>query len=271
VGPMFDAELVSPVVYCAQVPISACLPEDAATAVIRLAATIQKPPGADVHLCNAYTVALAEQDAKMAQMLQGAALNLPDGKAVVWANQLRYRSLRLPSARVYGPDLMLAVFEQAQAERLKHYLLGGTPRVAELLREELLRRFPQALIVGTSSPPFRDLTPKEWEREVDTIRASGAQLVWVGLGTPKQDWAVSALARKTATVVLAVGAAFDFIAGEQRQAPRWMQRNGLEWLFRLSTDPRRLWRRYVFGNARFIQAVLRATITPGTRAQRTRP
>lgn len=254
---MFDANLVSPVVQCAQVPIAACRPGDAATAVVRLATGMRHPPGADVHLCNAYTLALADKDPAFAQMLQHAALNLPDGKAVVWANQLRYRNMRLPSARVYGPDLMLDVFEQGQSEYLKHYLLGGTPHVAKLLRQELLRRFPRAVLVGASSPPFRDLKPHEWDHEVCAIRASGAQLVWVGLGTPKQDWASSALASDTAAVVVAVGAAFDFIAGKQRQAPRWMQRNGLEWLFRLVSEPRRLWRRYLFGNARFVRAALR--------------
>lgn len=255
---MFDTNLVSPVVRCAHVPIAACHPKDAATAVVRQAAEMRHPPGADVHLCNAYTLALADKDPAFAQMLRRAALNLPDGKAVVWANQLQYRSMRLPSARVYGPDLMLDVFEQGQPKRLKHYLLGGTPHVAQLLRQELRRRFPRAVIVGASTPPFRDLGPDEWEREACMIRASGAQLVWVGLGTPKQDWACSALASDTAAVIVAVGAAFDFIAGEQRQAPRWMQRNGLEWLFRLVSEPRRLWRRYLFGNARFVRAVLRA-------------
>jgi N-acetylglucosaminyldiphosphoundecaprenol N-acetyl-beta-D-mannosaminyltransferase len=125
------------------------------------------------------------------------------------------------------------------------------------LETELRRRFPNAQIVGAESPPFRTLTEQEIAEQEARLVESTAQVVWVGLGTPKQDWESARLAEEIPAVFLAVGAAFDFIAGEKRQAPLWMQRNGLEWLFRLAVEPRRLWRRYLFGNARFLRAMIK--------------
>jgi N-acetylglucosaminyldiphosphoundecaprenol N-acetyl-beta-D-mannosaminyltransferase len=129
--------------------------------------------------------------------------------------------------------------------------------VLSALEAELCRRFPKAAIVGAVSPPFRALTEEETAEQTARIVDSKAQVVWVGLGTPKQDWESARLAVDIPAVFIAVGAAFDFVAGEKKQAPMWMQRNGLEWLFRLAVEPRRLWRRYLFGNARFLRAISR--------------
>jgi N-acetylglucosaminyldiphosphoundecaprenol N-acetyl-beta-D-mannosaminyltransferase len=243
------------VVPCLGVPITACTPAQAALEVARLA-TADLDHGVDIHLCNAYTFSLADKDARFKAMLQRAAINFPDGKSVVWANKLLHRKRSIPNDRVYGPDLFLDVFEKGQDFGLRHYLLGSTPQVLSALETELHRRFPKAVIVEAVSPPFRTLTEQETAEQTARLAESKAQVVWVGLGTPKQDWESARLAGDMAAVFIAVGAAFDFIAGEKKQAPMWMQRNGLEWLFRLAVEPRRLWRRYLFGNARFLRAII---------------
>ncbi|MBA4860964.1 WecB/TagA/CpsF family glycosyltransferase [Streptomyces sp. PSKA54] len=219
--------------------------------------------GRDVHLCNAYTLALADQDRELEYVLRSASLNLPDGQPVVWANRLLHRDKTLPAIRVYGPDLILNVFDLSQGTGLRHYLLGSTPQVLGALRRELHRRFPGAVIAGACSPPFRPLTGQERREQEQRIRASGADIVWVGLGTPLQDRKAAELCASLPVVAVAVGAAFDFIAGTKRQAPAWMQGNGLEWLFRLGCEPRRLWRRYLFGNARFVRGVVRQATRRG--------
>lgn len=245
-----------PVVPCAGVPITACTPTQAAQEVLRRA-TSPLDHGVDIHLTPAYTVALTDMDPAFGEMLKQATINFPDGKAVVWANQLRHRKLNLPSTRVYGPDLFLEVFERGQEVGLRHYLLGSTPEVLATLTENLRRRFRQAIIVGSESPPFRALTSDEQAEQRERLVASGAQIVWIGLGTPKQDWEAARLARELPLVFVAVGAAFDFVAGTKRQAPRWMQQHGVEWLFRLASEPRRLWKRYLIGNVRFVIAAVR--------------
>jgi N-acetylglucosaminyldiphosphoundecaprenol N-acetyl-beta-D-mannosaminyltransferase len=158
--------------------------------------------------------------------------------------------------RVYGPDVMLAACERGQALGHSHFFYGGVDGVAEQLAARLRARFPALRVAGSYAPPFRPLTDDE-EREIAArINSSGADIVWVGLGTPKQDyWVARFRPLLEAPVLIAVGAAFDFHAGRVRQAPRWMQRSGLEWLFRLSQDPQRLWRRYLVGNPRFVYLV----------------
>ena len=224
--------------------------------MVRLA-TSGRDTGADVHLCNAYTIALADKDPELRSLLRRATLNLPDGTSVVWANRVLHRHASVPDVRVYGPDLFLDVVALGRAAGLRHFLVGSTPDVLERLARELGRRFPGATIVGTSSPPFRDLTGSETAEQTRLLRSSGAQVVWLGLGTPKQDWEAARLAAAVPAVFCAVGAAFDFVAGTKKQAPAWMQQRGLEWSYRLATEPRRLWRRYLFGNARFLTAVTR--------------
>ncbi|WP_367322972.1 WecB/TagA/CpsF family glycosyltransferase [Streptomyces sp. HUAS ZL42] len=222
--------------------------------------------GSDVHLSNAYTLALADRDAEFQILLRCATLNLPDGQSVVWANQLLHRGTDLPSTRVYGPDLLLDVFALSQNTEVRHYLLGSTPQVLDALYQELRRRFPRAQIVGTCSPPFRPLTAGELQQQVEAIRTAAADIVWVGLGTPKQDRWAADLCAQLPVVAVAVGAAFDFVAGTKPQAPLWMRRSGLEWLFRLCCEPRRLWRRYLFGNTRFLWGVTRQAAGDGITA-----
>jgi len=179
-----------------------------------------------------------------------AGLVVPDGMPLVWLSRLGGHK---HVERVYGPDLMLAVCERSQETGYGHFLYGGATGVPELLAENLKRRFPRLRIVGTHSPPFRPLTPSEDAAVVRMIDESGAEIVWVGLSTPKQErWMAAHTVRLSAPVLVGVGAAFDFLAGLKKQAPRWMQRAGLEWFFRLVTEPRRLWRRYLVNNPLFV-------------------
>ncbi|MFF4687393.1 WecB/TagA/CpsF family glycosyltransferase [Streptomyces sp. NPDC001307] len=257
------------------VPITAHTRESAARDVVHLAQRIRATRLADqgvaadaphvtdatargdVHLCNAYTLALADRDPELHGILRAAPLNLPDGQPVVWANRLLHRGTTLPATRVYGPDLLLDVFALGQSSGLRHYLLGSTPHVLEAFRRQLRQRFPDALITGSCSPPFRPLTSQETRKQREAIRSAEADIVWVGLGTPKQDRWAAELSTALPVVAVAVGAAFDFIAGTKPQAPHWMRRSGLEWVFRLGCEPRRLWRRYVFGNTRFVRGIAR--------------
>ena len=174
-----------------------------------------------------------------------AALVTPDGMPLVWINQIQGRR---HVTRVYGPDLMLAVCRRGvQGETAyRHFFYGGAPGVPEALADSLKSRFSGLIVAGTFSPPFRPLTPEEDRNVVETIRAARPDVVWVGLSTPKQErWMAEHTGRLRGVVLVGVGAAFDFHAGRIRQAPAWVQRGGLEWLFRLLMEPKRLWKRYL--------------------------
>lgn len=184
----------------------------------------------------------SQSDPELRRTLNRAGLVTPDGMPLVWVSRLRKQS---HVSRVYGPDLMTDVCARSPEKGYRHFLYGGAPGVPELLTEALRRKFPGIEIVGHYSPPFRPLTPEEDEAVVRQINESRADIVWIGLSTPKQEhWMAAHLDRLEAPVMVGVGAAFDFLAGLKTQAPLWMQRNGLEWLYRLVTEPRRLWRRY---------------------------
>ena len=208
----------------------------------------------DVHLCNAYTIALAAERRDFAESLDGAALNLPDGTPLAWFARRR----GFPGClRVYGPDLMRSVIDAGQLAGLAHYLYGSTPEVLDALAREIGSRWPDAVIAGVESPPFSDISDDEVRASAERMAESGADVVWVGMGTPKQDLLVRHFAEVSPLVFVAVGAAFDFIAGTKRQAPTWVQRVGLEWLFRLAIEPRRLARRYIVYNMRFLRLMWR--------------
>lgn len=193
---------------------------------------------------------LAVLDREQRYRLNCFDLVVPDGQPVRWAlNWLHGAAL---ADRVYGPNLMLAACERACTEGLPVYLYGSTPEILARLRENLQRRFPGLLFAGVERSLFRKLTPEEKRQVVDRIRGSGASLVFVGLGCPRQEvWAYE-FRELLSVPVLAVGAAFPFHAGTLPQAPRWMQQRGLEWVFRLSSEPLRLWRRYVFLNPLYL-------------------
>lgn len=166
----------------------------------------------------------------------------PDGMPLVWA--LRATSAR--ASRVCGPDTLLATCEYGLSRGWKHYFYGGAPGVAEKLAGELYLKYPGLSVVGIQCPPFRQLTPEEDEQACAKIRSTQPDLIWVCLGTPKQEiWMSEHQGKCGGAIMLGVGAAFDFHAHLVRRAPRWMQSAGLEWAFRLLTEPRRLWRRYL--------------------------
>jgi N-acetylglucosaminyldiphosphoundecaprenol N-acetyl-beta-D-mannosaminyltransferase len=200
------------------------------------------------------------RDPELRAIHNAAGLVTPDGMPLVWLSRWRGAS---HVQRVYGPDLLLACCERSVARGHRHYFFGGAPGIAERLAARLRQRFPGLQIVGCISPPFRAPTESEDREIVARINAAEPDIVWVGLSTPKQErWMRAHLGRLTAPVLIGVGAAFDFCAGVKRQAPRWMQRSGLEWSFRLMTEPRRLWRRYLINNPVFVWHTLRQTVSP---------
>jgi N-acetylglucosaminyldiphosphoundecaprenol N-acetyl-beta-D-mannosaminyltransferase len=201
-------------------------------------------------------VMCAREERETLQATLEATLAVPDGMPLVWA----LRALGHAGAtRVYGPDLMASFCARAASKEAPMYLYGGRhPGGSALLRERLLERWPGLNIVGNSSPPFRPLTAEEDEREIELINASGAAVVWVGTGQPRQEqWMHRMRPRLSPSLLVGVGAAFDFHAGLVSQAPPWMQRNGLEWTYRLSREPRRLWRRYARYNPLFVMGFTR--------------
>lgn len=196
----------------------------------------------------------SQHDSGLKDIHNRAGLVTPDGMPLVWLSRLAGFG---HVSRVYGPDLFLEVAARSLATGYRHFYYGGGPEVAALLKSRMIRRFPGLQVVGTYTPPFRPLTTQEEEELVRRIDASGADIVWVGLSTPKQErWMARFVGKVQAPVLIGVGAAFDFHAGLKKQAPLWMQRNGLEWAFRMATEPRRLAGRYLTNNPRFIVRVI---------------
>jgi N-acetylglucosaminyldiphosphoundecaprenol N-acetyl-beta-D-mannosaminyltransferase len=203
-----------------------------------------------VNVCNVHTVMECQNDAGLRRIVNGSGLSAPDGVPLVWLSWLHGHA---DVGRVYGPDLMLALCERTQTTGHRHFFYGGAPGVADLLARRLKARYPWLIVAGTHSPPYRPADTEESRDVLADINDSGADIVWVGLGTPKQDYWVSRhRAALSAPVLIAIGAAFDFHAGLLRQAPRWMQRSGLEWVFRLMQEPRRLAFRYLVYNPLFV-------------------
>ncbi|HXB15329.1 MAG TPA: WecB/TagA/CpsF family glycosyltransferase [Solirubrobacteraceae bacterium] len=195
----------------------------------------------------------AREEPETATALAAATLAVPDGQPLVWA----LKAVGHPRAtRIYGPDLMAAFCARAAERGIPVYLYGGrTPEALAMLQARLRERFPGLPIAGAYSPPFRPLDERERAEVAERIDGSGAAVVWVGIGQPKQErWMHEMRPRLEAPLLVGVGAAFDFHAGLVSQAPTWMQRAGLEWAYRLSREPRRLWRRYARYNPRFVAA-----------------
>ena len=204
------------------------------------------------YVCTATVHGIVEcqHDEKLRRIYNSAGLVTPDGMPLVWLG--RWKGFPRVG-RVYGPDLMLSVYERSVPAGYKHFLYGGGDGVVEKLRRRLEERFPGLNIVGTHAPPFGAATPLEDEKVLRAIDATKPDAIWIGLGTPKQDrWMAAHLGRLNAPVLIGVGAAFDFHAGVKKQAPLWMRQAALEWLFRLFSEPRRLWRRYLLGNPQFL-------------------
>ncbi len=212
-----------------------------------------------VEAANTHVAALARQDPAFGAAMARFDLICPDGMPLVWAVNAKLPPAARLSARVYGPTLMLETLKATDGVgEFRHFLLGGREETLDKLRESFGTRFPRAVIVGCHSPPFGQWPPDEFERICQRIRDSGANLVWVGLGCPKQEqWIAAHKDRLPPAVYFGIGAAFAFHAGEVRQAPALVQRLGLEWLYRLGMEPRRLFRRYLTYNSLFLYYSLR--------------
>ena len=192
----------------------------------------------------------AHHDSGFREILNSSDLVVPDGAPLVWLARLKGHGIR---RRVYGPDLLLAFCENCRDLPVRHFFYGGEAGVAEKLAQQLADRFPGLTIAGTYSPPFRPLASREDEEIARTINEAAPDVVWVGIGTPKQErWMFEQRGRISAPVLVGVGAAFDFHSGRKKQAPRWMRENGLEWSYRLLQEPRRLWRRYILYGTEFV-------------------
>jgi N-acetylglucosaminyldiphosphoundecaprenol N-acetyl-beta-D-mannosaminyltransferase len=206
-----------------------------------------------VCVCTVHSIMECRRNPAVRQAVNQAGIVTPDGMPLVWLGRWQTEAA---VGRVYGPDLMLALGKLSPERGYSHYFYGGAEGVAELLAQNMQERFPGLKVAGMYSPPFRPLTPEEEVVVVAEINQANPDIIWVGLGTPKQDlWMAGYREKLTAPVLIGVGAAFDFHTGKVPQAPLWMQRSGLEWLFRLRQEPRRLWYRYLVYNPLFIWLV----------------
>lgn len=228
---------------------------DLGTAVAQVSAWIETRQRHYVCVTGVHGVMECQADPELLAIHNSSGMTTPDGMPMVWAGR---RAGARSMSRVYGPDLMLAVLEQATARGWRSFFYGGGDGVADTLAARMMERFPGLQVAGTHTPPFRELTAAEDEDIVDIINASEAHLVWVGLSTPKQErWMAAHRDRLQASVLFGVGAAFDIHAGLLPQAPLWMQQRGLEWAYRLLREPKRLWRRYLYNNPRFVVGIAR--------------
>ena len=224
------------------------------TALAAIAEAIRARRKGYICVTGVHGVMEAQSDEAFRNILNGAFLCTPDGMPMVWMGKIHgHPEMR----RVYGPDLMLEVCAWSETYSCRHFFFGGAEGIAEKLAESLKARFPKMEISGTFTPPFRPLNAEEERRFAETIRAAKPDILWVGLSTPKQEkFMAEFLPKLDLTLMIGVGAAFDFHSGRVKQAPRWMQRSGLEWFYRLCQEPRRLAKRYLKNNPVFALKIL---------------
>jgi N-acetylglucosaminyldiphosphoundecaprenol N-acetyl-beta-D-mannosaminyltransferase len=227
-----------------------------AVSVVDMEATLQTirawiRDGRREYICltNAYGIAESRTNTALREAYRQAGMVVADGVPVVWAaHAFGYSKV----GRVYGPDLLLETCARSLETGWSHYFYGGAPGVVNRLIENLTSKFPGLRIAGWASPPFRKLATAEMETAIRDMNQAQADILWIGLGAPRQEiWMAEHRRTITTPVILGVGAAFDFLSGTKPEAPRWMQQCGLGWLFRLITEPRRLWRRYIIGNMKY--------------------
>ena len=248
------------------VPISVV---DMKLAVDRIAGWVAARRSCYVCAPDVHGVMRAQDLPRQMRAYRGAAMVTPDGKPLEWVGRIRGRK---DIARVSGPDLMLEVCKRSVAEGWRHYFFGGAEGVAEEMAKRLSARIPGLQIAGIECPPFRPLTPEEEAASIRRINESGANIVWVGLGAPKQEmWMLDNVAKIDAAVLVGVGAAFDFHSGKVKRAPLWMRNNGFEWLHRLLSEPRRLWWRYLVLAPRFVWRAAAEEVRLRTGRQATSP
>jgi N-acetylglucosaminyldiphosphoundecaprenol N-acetyl-beta-D-mannosaminyltransferase len=227
-----------------------CLP----LAVAAMERAIEHRSKGYICVTGVHGVSEAQADPAFRSILNGAFLNTPDGMPMVWLGKLAgHRAMD----RVYGPDLLIQACRVSGQTGWRHFFYGGAPGVAGQLAEALRRRFPYLEVAGTFTPPFRPLNDTEQRALREEVARARPDIIWVGLSTPKQEaFMADALGWLDTTLMVGVGAAFDLLSGRVRQAPRWIQRAGIEWLYRLIQEPRRLWSRYLKNNPLFVARVL---------------
>ena len=244
----------TPRIWVGGLPFVATSISDATTWLLETAARDHLP--VNVRLANAYNVALADSDPSYHDLMRDRGINFPDGTPVVWAMRMRSRKAGVRPGRVRGPSLFVDALERSASLGTQHFLLGSTPDTLAKLQTEIASRYPGVTIAGSYSPPFAAIDDDYIADCATRVREVDADVVWMGLGTPKQDVLGTALADAVGRTTVNVGAAFDYVAGTVREAPPWIQRSGFEWLYRLLAEPRRLWKRYLIGNIRFLIAVV---------------
>lgn len=234
------------------VGVSATTYDEAANLIITAA---QKDISASVTHLPVHGIVTTSRDPLLKSQINSFELVCPDGQPVKWTLNLIYRT-KLPD-RVYGPDMMLKLCCEAAKMGIGIYLYGSYKHIVEKLRSNLKRKIPSLKVLGCESPPFRPLTPQEDRAVVERIKKSGARIIFLGLGCPLQDTFAYKHKKQIKAVQVCVGAAFDFLAGNKKMAPKWMQQYGLEWLYRLMQEPGRLWRRYLLCNSLYICFLLK--------------
>jgi N-acetylglucosaminyldiphosphoundecaprenol N-acetyl-beta-D-mannosaminyltransferase len=225
-------------------------PLDIESAVARVAEELEARRNGYVCFIGVHGVMEAQRDPRVAQVYAHATMMVPDGAPTVWVGRWQGFSAM---QRVAGPDLMLEIFRRKQFATCTHFFYGGKEGVAEELRDSLTQRFPWVRIVGTHTPPYRDLTPQEEESLARRIHELKPDMIWVGISTPKQErFMMRFLPLLNSTLMFGVGAAFDFHTGRIKDSPQWVKRAGMQWLHRLAQDPRRLFWRYLRNNSAFL-------------------
>ena len=210
-----------------------------------------------VCVCPNHTIMESQKDSKLRNIVNSADIATPDGMSIVWASKLLgHHEVK----QVTGTELIIAVSDLSEKKGYTHFYYGGADGIPEKLAENMQQIFPNLKIIGTHSPPFRNLADDEDNAIVDIINNANPDIVWVGLGMPKQElWIGEHFGRIKAPVMIGVGAAFDFLSGKKKRAPKWMQKAGLEWLFRLIQEPKRLWRRNLYHPIFFFRLFLQIT------------
>ena len=232
---------------------------DMVGAVARVLEGVRTRARGYVCVTGVHGVMEAQRDAELRAILNGSFMTTPDGMPTVWVG----RAQGLAISRVYGPDLMLEVCKAGVARGVRHFFYGGADGVAEKLRSCLVERITGLTVVGTYTPPFRPLNEREEAELTRMLDAVRPDIVWIGLSTPKQERFMARYTRRLdCALMIGVGAAFDMHSGRTLQAPKWMQRSGLEWFFRLVTEPRRLWKRYLYNNPAFVFRIIQQALHP---------
>lgn len=228
-----------------------------------LGRVLDKREGISIRLANSYCVALTNSDERYMRLMTRHGVNFPDGMPVALVMRMvskRYGLLRSDAGRVRGPSFFVQTLDQGRREGVRHFFLGTTPETLARLQANVEIRYPGITITGSYAPPFAPVTEAFVSDCAARVNASNADIVWVGLGTPKQDFLTLELAKLTSRHCVGVGAAFDFAAGTAREAPKWIQDSGLEWLYRFILEPRRLWKRYLVGNFQFSSMVIKKNL-----------